>query len=522
MNKTMFGIGLMAPLAFSCTGKKSSGSAEKQELPNIILILCDDMGFSDLGCYGSSIETPNLDKLAKNGVRFNQFHNTSKSFPSRACLLTGVYAQNCNMDKRHDTIKNAVTIAEVLKSAGYRTLMVGKHHGLENMYNRGFDRYYGLRDGCCNYFNPGGQQRPGEPVPAHKTWAKPRKWCIDSLLIKGYTPTEKDFYTTDYFTNYALQYLEEYKNEDKPFFLYAAYTAPHDPLHAWPEDQKKYFGKFMDGYEAERKRRYQKQLDMGLIDQSFPLSDPMHRPWDELTEEEKRVEDSLMATHAAMIDRMDQNIGRILAKIEEMGETENTIVMFMSDNGCQPGMANVNAFNETSQDYPIGTIGRWASISKSLANVGDTPFRYFKTWSHEGGTCTPFIAYWPSVIKEKNRIIDFPGHFIDVLPTILEITGADYPKRFNIQEIVPVKGISLLPLMKNENIKRYQPIYWQWAKGKAIRKDNWKLVSGNNGPWELYDMSVDKTEMNNLAYEKTDVVNQLDSLYKKWYSRYSN
>ncbi len=492
----------------------------KVEHPNIVLILCDDMGFSDLNCYGSSIETPNLNMLAQNGIRFNQFHNTAKCFPSRACLLTGVYAHDCNMDKKSDTIKHAVTIAEVLKGIGYRTLAVGKHHGKENLFNRGFDRYFGLRDGCCNYWNPG-EQREGEPVPAHKTWAKPRVWCIDSITYKPYTPEEKDFYTTDYFTNYAIDYLEEYKNEDKPFFLYMAFTAPHDPLHAWPDDQKKYLGKFMHGYETERKKRYEKQKQMGLIDESFPLSDPMHDAWDALSKEEQLTQDSIMATHAAMIDRIDQNIGRVIEKLKETDEIDNTIIMFMSDNGCQAtDNTKIAQYNETSQNYPIGTIGRWVSLSRNWANVGDAPFRYFKAHSHEGGTCTPLIVYWPKVIKDTNRIVDFASHFIDIMPTILEITGAEYPTEYNGHNITPVKGISLLPVIKKQPIEREEPLFWQWDKGKAVRQGKWKLVSDENSPWELYDMSVDKTETNDLIEEYPEVANRLDSLYNNWYRQY--
>lgn len=499
--------------------KKPDKEVNEKKTPNIVLILCDDMGFSDLGCYGSNVQTPNLDNLAEKGLRFNQFHNTAKSFPSRACLLTGVYAQDCGMDKHHDTIRNAVTIAEVLKTAGYRTLAVGKHHGKENLYHRGFDRYFGLRDGCCNYWNPG-EQREGEPIPAHKTWAKPRTWCIDSLTLEPYTPKEKDFYTTDYFTNYALDYLDEYKDEDKPFFLYMAYTAPHDPLHAWPEDQQKYLGKFMDGYEAERQRRYKKQQEMGLIDETFPLSAPTHQDWEELSEDQKLTEDSIMATHAAMIDRMDQNIGRVIKKIEDMGELDNTIILFMSDNGCQAtDNSKTKQYNESSQDYPIGSIGRWISLSTNWANVGCTPFRYYKTYSHEGGTCTPLIVYWPAKIKETNRIVDFPSHFIDIMPTILEITGADYPQTYNNKKITPVKGISLLPIFNNQTLTRDVPLYFQWHKGKAIRDGKWKLVSDQNGPWELYDMSIDKTETNDLS---DDIVTtrRLENMYNYWYSQY--
>lgn len=484
--------------------------------PNIVIFLADDMGFSDLGCYGSEIETPNIDRLAEEGIRFTQLHNTAKCFPSRACLLTGLYAQQCNMDVTNDSLKNAVTLGEVLQLAGYRTLMVGKHHGLDNPYNRGFDRYYGLRDGCCNYFNPG-QQREGEPVPAHKSWAQPRKWCIDEKLFAPYTPEEKDFYTTDYFTNYALDYLETYKNEDRPFFLYAAYTAPHDPLHAWPDDMEKYLGKYMEGYEVIRNRRYEKQKALGLIDATFPLSSPMYENWEVMSTDEKLIADSTMAVYAAMIDRLDWNIGKIIRKIKELGKYENTIFMFMSDNGCQPNGPGDETINPTGRDYPIGSMGRWTSLNPSWANVGNTPFRYYKDWSHEGGTCTPFIIHWPAMKSELTiPISQFPAHFIDIMPTILDVTGAEYPDTFNGEKVFPYQGISLMPVLRGKINDRKGPIFWQWNKGKAVRYGDYKLVSGNNGPWELYHMAVDKTETTNLANREPEMADELANLYEKW------
>ena len=232
-------------LAFVCSCTKRNSSADQR--PNIILICADDMGWSDLGCYGSEILTPNLDGLAEEGMRFTSFYNTSKCYPSRACLLTGVYAQQSGYHLTYrNPISNAVTLGEVLRDADYRTLWSGKHHGLENPFDRGFDRYYGLKEGACNHFNPG-MQRNGEPAPARK--GRPRPWCFDSLMIEPYTPVEGDFYTTDYFTKYALGWLEEYRDEQKPFFLYLAYTAPHDPLMAWPEDIEKYRDSYADGWE---------------------------------------------------------------------------------------------------------------------------------------------------------------------------------------------------------------------------------------------------------------------------------
>lgn len=494
--------------------------ASTKKKPNILLIMVDDMGYSDIGCYGGEIQTPNLDKLADEGLRFTRYYNTAKCFPSRACLLTGQYAQNNGMGRNAKKFTNAVTIAEVLREAGYRTLMTGKHHGEENPFHFGFDRYFGLKDGSSNHFNPG-LQRKGEVVPAHKKGNfQPREWGIDGKIYAPYTPPEKDFYTTDYFTNYAIDYLEEYKHEDKPFFLYIAYTAPHDPLMAWPEDQQKYLGKYMVGYEAIRKNRYERQKKMGLIDENYPLSDPTYEDWDALSQDEKLVRDSIMATHAAMVDRVDQNIGRILSKLEILGELENTLILFMSDNGAQ-SQSNPNSWlwaKGKNSDFgqAIGSMGRYTSLSLSWANVSDTPFRLYKSNSHEGGISTPLIMYWKGKIIKPGSINNFPSHLIDIMPTILEASGANYLEEFKGERINPVDGVSLLPATKGIGLQRDEPLFWQWQKGKAIRQGKWKLVSDNNGPWELYDMNVDQTETNDLVDEYPDKANELDKLYNNW------
>ncbi len=505
---------------------------KKAEQPNIILILADDMGWSDLGCYGGEIETPHLDSLAYNGIRFTQFYNTSKCNPSRGCLLTGLYAQQCGMSKHPGYLKNGATLAEVLKEAGYRTLMVGKHHGKDNPYDRGFDRYYGLRDGCCNFFNPG-VQREGEGPPAHKTWAYPRTWCIDGQTIAPFTPVEKDFYTTDYFTNYALQYLETYKDEDRPFFLYMAYTAPHAPLHAWPEDIAKYKGKYSEGYAHYRKARYNKQKQMGLVDGRFPLSEPTYRDWDALSPEEQEKEALRMAVYAAMIDRMDQNIGKVIEKVEAMGELDNTLIMFCSDNGGSPGTLpdNLHGFNATADSGEIGTLTRWAYVGPSWANVSNTPFKYFKTWTHHGGTCTPLIAFWPAGIEGKNRMSEFPGHFIDFMPTLIDVAGAGYPDSINGERVLPMEGISFAPVFKNQAVDNKRAIFWQFSGGRGVRKDGWKLVSGERASasscsvsrdtcgWALYHVRNDKTETNNLIDQKPEKAVRLKLLYHQWFNR---
>jgi arylsulfatase len=492
---------------------------KEQQKPNIILISADDLGWSDIGCYGSEVQTPNLDKLGEGGIRFTRFHNTSKCFPSRACLLTGVYAQQNGYSKTYkNPITNAVTLGEVLKTVGYRTLWSGKHHGLENPVTRGFDRYYGLKDGACNYFNPG-NQRPGEGAPARK--GKPdnktqRWWCIDSVMYHPYTPEAKDFYTTDYFTNYALGWLDEYKNEKKPFFLYLAYNAPHDPLMAWPEDIAKYKGKYNDGYKSIREQRYNKQIQMGLIDKSYKLSAPTYDNWDELSDSVQNDEIRKMEVYAAMIDRLDQNIGRVLAKLEETGKDENTLILFVSDNGASAEMVQI------SDDYgEIGSMTRWSSLGHSWANVGNTPYRFYKNFSYEGGINTPLIAYWPNKIKPKT-FSKFPGHFIDLMATFVDITKAKYPEEFNNQKITPLQGVSLLPAFEGKTETRAKPIFWEWRRGKAAYSDSWKIVKeGPNQPWELYNLGNDPTETNNVATDNPDKLKELDKLFTDWKSSLS-
>lgn len=516
----------MPPLSFllilflttftSCNPTSSNIQNTGSEKPNIILISADDLGWSDIGCYGSEVQTPNLDKLGEGGMRFTNFHNTSKCFPSRACLLTGVYAQQSNYHRNHlNPITNALTLGEVLRTAGYRTLWSGKHHGLENPVTRGFDRYYGLKDGACNYFNPG-EQRPGEGAPARKGIPgnkTQRWWCIDSAMFHPYTPEEKDFYTTDYFTKYAVGWLEEYKNEEKPFFLYLAYNAPHDPLMAWPEDIAKYEGKYDTGYAPVREARYKKQLQMGLIDETYKLSEATYQNWEELPDSVKKEEIRKMEVYAAMIDRMDQNIGKLIAKLKEIGKIENTLIMFVSDNGASAEMVRI------SDDYgEIGTMTRWSSLGGDWANVGNTPFRYYKNYSFEGGINTPFIAYWPGKVK-PNSFSEFPGHFIDFMATLVDITGATYPAEFKNEPVTPMQGQSLLPVFMGEKAERKNPLFWEWRRGQAMYYNSYKIVrEGLDKPFELYDIENDPTETINLALENQEKVAEMEKMFEEWKS----
>ena len=492
----------------------ASCSVPRQNLPDIILISADDLGWSDLGCYGSEISTPNIDQLAQGGMRFTSFYNTSKCFPSRACLLTGVYAQQSGYDRSYrEPLKHAVTLGEVLQDAGYIPLWSGKHHGVENPIYRGFDHYYGLKDGACNHFNPG-EQRVGEGVPARKSWSGQkarREWCIDSLMFTPYTPEAKDFYTTDYFTNYALEWLEQYQEDERPLFLYLSYTAPHDPLMAWPEDIQKYAGIYDQGYEAIRKVRYEKQLAVGLIDETHKLSEATYPDWDSLNEALKKEEIRKMEVYAAMIDRLDQNIGRVLKALKETGRSDNTLILFVSDNGASAEVVRLD------DDYgEIGTMTRWSSLGPNWANVSNTPFRYFKNYSYEGGINTPLIAHWPGKIA-SGSFSDFPGHFIDIMATLLDIGGATYPAEFNGSPVTPLQGESLLPAFLGKEAQRSRALFWEWSRGQAVRQGEWKLVRwGKENPWDLYHVSEDPTETANVASDYPARVQEMEDLFLEW------
>lgn len=464
------------------------------------------MGWSDLGCYGSEVQTPNLDKMAKQGIRFTQMYNTAKCFPSRACILTGLYSQQTAYNKGYKKpMNNAITLGEMFKMAGYTTMWAGKHHSTELPTTRGFDHYSGLFEGASNHFNPG-KKRPGEGQPAQKRPDRP--WVIDGEIIQPYTPP-KDFYTTDAFTNYGLEWLDQQQASSNPFFLYLAYTAPHDPLMAWPEDIAKYKGKYLSGYENIRKARFKKQMEIGLLPKNYPVSEADYDKWENLTEKERTEEDLKMAVYSAMIDRLDQNIGKLQSKLSEMGISENTLILFMSDNGASAEVVNINGSGET------GSLTRWTSLGKDWANVSNVPYKYYKNYSHEGGIKTPMIAYWPKQIKERNTINDTPLHLIDILPTFGELAEVEYPSHFNGQEIIPLDGISFLPILKGMNIKREAPLFWEWRHGKAIRDGDWKLVAYKD-KWTLHNLKDDPVEAVDLSQSFPEKFNNLKAKYEGW------
>lgn len=493
--------------------------------PNIILILADDLGWSDLGAYGSDIATPNLDRLAREGLQFTQFTNTSKCFPSRAALMTGLYPQQVGKDKSSNTrIAGGMTFAESLRRAGYRTYMVGKHHGLENPRERGFDHYIGLRDGASNYFNPSTQARPGEPEPARKE-KDGRVWCFEDKCAKGYLPHNPNFYATDAFTDWSLDYLRQAMADKAPYLLHITYTAPHDPLQAPEEARTLYRGKFDDGYTRAADRRWGNLRRLKLVDSRYPRPVPMYRDWNKMSAAEKADQTARMETYAAMIHRLDEQIGRIITFLEQNKALDNTLIMFMSDNGSSAELVtNGKTGQEIGAQYPIGSVGRWASLGADWAEVSNTPFRYYKNDSFQGGTASPMIVHWPRALGSKNRRIDAPSNLIDIHPTLLDLAGLSYvPVADGNGRTMPLPGASLLPLFEGKRtLARRRPVFNLWQRSRSVRDGDWKLVSitsegtAEDGKWELYNLAKDRTETHDLSTRYPGIVARLTAEYDAW------
>jgi arylsulfatase len=476
------------------------------ERPNILIVLVDDMGFSDIGCYGGEIKTPNLDTLAENGIRYTAMRNTAKCYPTRASLMTGHYFQRTDRE-----FSNTATIGEVLRPAGYHTFWSGKHHAKFIPTTRGFDRFYGLVGGACNFWNPGGTPRPGETEAARKSSAS---WVVDGEFRKDYSPQDKNWYATDAITDTALEWLKE-TDDGKPFFLYLSYTAPHYPLHAWPEDIAKYEGMYDAGYNAIRAARYKRQLEMGLFaEETAPLSEATPKiPWDELSTEERKKEIRRMEIYAAMIDRVDQNLGRVFDHLKATGKFENTLVLFLSDNGAcaqQPTKFKGDTSGE------MGGVNSFPTVGPSWANVSNTPFRLYKQDSYEGGINTPMIAHWPKGIPTKGAYFRETCHLIDILPTCVELAGATYPGESPTPDIKPPDGVSLVPSFAGKSLKRAKPLFWEFGGGAAVQEGDMKLVRKKT--WELYDLSKDRTETGNLASKQPELAAKMEADWNAWFT----
>lgn len=498
----------------------------QESRPNIVLIMADDMGYSDIGCYGGEIETPNLDRLAANGLRFSQFYNNARCCPSRASLMTGLYPHQAGIghmtnDPEDSTAFNyglpsyagdlnfqSVTIAEVLKSAGYQTVMSGKWHlGYHDRnrrpLQRGFDKYYGILAGASNYFNPAGKRGL-------------------TLMNDPIEPEGADFYVTDAFTDHAIRFMDESQQKsDAPFFLYLAYTSPHWPLNALEADIAKYRGRYKAGWKKLRRERYERMQRIGVIDgQTTRLSDDDGADWDTLSAEQQDEMDYRMALYAAQVDRMDQNIGRIIASLEASGELENTLIFFLTDNGaCAEG----GLLGGGKKELLGSQEGYFLTYGQSWANASATPFRTYKHWVHEGGIGTPLIVHWPKVVKERlqGSFAGQYGFLQDIMATVIEVANADYPARYNGRPITPLEGRSMLHVLQGKEGPIHDaPIFWEHEGNAAVRHGKFKLVkayeSGNPSNWELYDISTDRSESNDLSAEMPDVVAELSGYYDHW------
>ncbi len=500
-------------------------SAKPPAKPNIILILADDMGYSDIGCFGAEIQTPHLDRLASEGVRLSSFYNNARCCPTRAALLTGLYPHqagvggmtdiNASIPEYQGYFNNkTMTIADLLRDAGYSTYLSGKWHVGEDRAHwplqHGFDQCFSLIQGAASYFDflPYRNERwpPGNQI----------------TIVRNNTPldlSDTTFYATDLYTDEAINLLEKHE-EEKPFFLYLSYTAPHWPLHALPEDIAKYENTYQAGWEAIRKARYERLKKSGLIGTRTKLSkkNPADRHWNQLSDQEKQQEARLMTVYAAMVDRMDQNIGKLLQYLEKDGQLNHTVIFFLSDNGgSTAGSLTGGKYGHPrfSVEALPGTPESFTGYGKSWANVSNTPFRFFKADTYEGGIASLFIAWYPGHFS-KNHISDAVSHIVDIMPTVAELAGTKYPDTFDGHALKPLEGKSLVAVLSGESSLPDRPLYFEHMGKGGVIEGNWKLVRFRNQPWELYNLKEDRSETHNLAEEFLEQLKTLQSKYEQW------
>ena len=508
-----------AVVAIACVLILEADSAQRLCLgddtrPNIVVVLVDDMGFSDLGCYGGEIETPHIDQLASEGLRFTQFYNYGRCCPTRAALMTGLHPHQVGIGHMTEPPErtlgfegayqghlndNCTTLAQVLKGAGYHTLMTGKWHlGYHQQSDwplqRGFDKFFGGISGAFNYFKPTGSRG----------------------LFDGNTPFEPGdgFYCTDDFTDVACRYIEEVNAKDEnPFFLYLAYNAPHWPLNTKVPEFEKYKGNYRDGWEALMRKRLEKQIAMGMFPQDLNPAPHVGPKWDSLSAEKKEEMDSIQAAYAGCIDSIDQNIGKLTAKLRELGELDNTLICILSDNGaCQEG-GDLGRFDpDWIENPPEGTQGIRQGLA--WANASNTPFRLYKHFVHEGGACTPMIAHWPKGMTNASRggFVRQYAYLPDIMATSIELSEATYPS-----DIPQCAGNSMVGLLQGDDKRIHrEPIFWEHEGNAALRVGRWKLVREYEKPWELYNINRDRTEMHDLAASKPQQLEKLVGQWEDW------
>lgn len=513
--------------------------------PNIILIMADDMGYSDIGCYGGEISTPNLDQLASNGVRYTQFYNGARCCPTRAALLTGLYAHQAGMGGmepdhgilgyRGNINKQCVTIAEALRAGGYGTYMAGKWH-LTNKrtaktpedrdtwpIQRGFDRFYGTIAGAGSFFLPATLTR-------------------DNQDIMSEAEGDPDYYYTDAISANASQFIQDHnsKSPDSPFFMYVAYTAPHWPMHAPESIVQKYLGKYRDGWDELRKQRWNRISELGFPVDSWKLTErtPFIPAWNDLAQDGipkelaevpgvdsadkvREVMDRRMAIYAAMVEQMDTGIGQIVSVLKESNQLENTLILFLADNGgcAEYGICGFTHGEEKAIEFQ-GTAKSFVSYGAGWANASNTPFRFFKHDTYEGGISTPLIAHWPSGIEQQDEFRHQTAHIIDIMPTLLDVAEVEYPKEYDGNEITPLEGVSLSGSFSNQPLLRDTPLFWEHHGNRAVRDGKWKLVAnGEFRDWELYDISGDRSETKNLADDFPAIVKKMDKQWWAWAER---
>ena len=501
--------------AASCTRMVSDIPVKR---PNIIMIMSDDMGYSDLGCYGGEIQTPNLDRLASQGLRFTRYYTNNMCVPTRASLMSGCYT-NKALGEDNKISHRVVTAAEVLQADGYSTYMSGKWHlssstDQTNMpCQRGYDQFFGTIIGAGSFWSP-------------------------ATLMVGNEPAEHlfedpGFYYTDAITDHALDYMQDGLSKEDPFFLYVAYTSAHWPLHAYEEDVQEYSGKYSKGWDTLRVERHTCMKELGVINPDWALS-PRHPDvpsWEQ--ELNKDWQQRRMEVYAAQVTRMDHGIGRLLDQLEASGVAENTLVVFQIDNGgCHveytPDRKGQYLPEHTRDgrlmkpgnlpDIMPGPEDTYQSYGYGWANLSNTPFRLFKQHDHEGGIMVPLIVRWPEFVQQPGGLTDQLAHVIDLMPTFMDAAGTAYPSEFQGNPIHPADGKSLLPILRNELRQQPEMLFWRWNHGRAVRQGQWKLVAVRDQPWELYDLDKDGTELHNLATRMPEKVIAMEQLWNKWHA----
>jgi len=492
------------------------------ERPNIVIVLVDDMGWSDIGCYGSEIPTPNLDALARNGIRFTQFYNTGRCSPTRASLLTGHYPHQAGMGHLDDKVvaghpgfqgklaDTSVTIAEVLKGAGYFTAMTGKWHLGHDKgctpSSRGFMRSLNLARGGVHFYNQNASPDRrnlflnGQPRPIND-------------------PMFGEWYGCDLWTEWGLKFVDEAQAAKKPFFLYLAHCAPHFPLMAPEADIAKFRGTYMVGWDKLREARRQRQVELGLVDARWPLTPraPNSPAWDSVPQAQKERFDHIMSIYAGMIHAMDRSVGALVNGLKQRGALDNTLILFLSDNGGNAESGPNGKYEGKNPGGPDSTV----FLGQNWATLNNTPFRKWKHYVHEGGSATPLIAHWPQGIQSSlnGKLNHQPGHLIDIMATAVDLGRAKYSDTYNNHAIEPMEGVSLHPAFSGKPIDRPNPIFFNHEDNRAVRDGKWKLVALKNQPWELYDLEADRTEMNDLTRKDPVRVAAMSAQYEAWSKR---